>query len=79
MRVITHPVSTLPVHQAIAHHADRPPGCEGEAPIRIFLFVVLTGLVAIVGGVLMMGAFPPQPHPVMIEKVLPNDKFGQHS
>lgn len=46
--------------------------------IRIFLFVVLAGLVAIAGGVLMMGAFPPaQPqHPV--EKVVPNDKFGAH-
>ncbi|HVY13919.1 MAG TPA: hypothetical protein VHB27_01730 [Rhodopila sp.] len=41
--------------------------------------MVLAGLVAILGGVLMLGVFPPtqQPHPV--EKVLPNDKFApQH-
>jgi ABC-type transport system involved in cytochrome c biogenesis permease subunit len=46
--------------------------------IRIFFIVVLAGLVAIAGGLLMLGVFPPpqQPHPV--EKVVPNDKFTTH-
>jgi hypothetical protein len=46
--------------------------------IRIFLFVVLAGLVALAGGVLMLGAFPPSPHPQAVEKVVPNDKFNAH-
>ncbi len=46
--------------------------------VRIFLFVVLAGLVALVGGVLMLGAFPPAPHPQPVEKVVPNDKFTAH-
>ncbi len=46
--------------------------------IRIFLFVVLAGVVAVVGGVLVLGAFPPSPHPHAIEKVVPNDRFGAH-
>jgi hypothetical protein len=37
--------------------------------------VVLAGLVAIIGGVLMLGVFPPAPQPHPVEKVLPNDKF----
>ena len=44
--------------------------------IRIFLFVVLAGLVALIGGTLMLGAFPPAPAPQAVEKVVPNDKFG---
>lgn len=46
--------------------------------IRTFLFVVMAGVVAIVGGVLMLGAFPPTPQPHPVEKVVPNDKFGGH-
>jgi hypothetical protein len=46
--------------------------------IRIFFFVVLAGLVAIAGGVLMLGVFPPAPHPQTVEKVVPNDKFTAH-
>ncbi|HEX4365630.1 MAG TPA: hypothetical protein VH023_02315 [Rhodopila sp.] len=46
--------------------------------IRIFFFVVLAGLVALAGGVLMLGAFPPAPHPQAVEKVVPNDKFTAH-
>ncbi len=52
---------------------------DGGDPIRIFLFVVLAGLVAILGGVLMLGVFPPTPQPHPVEKVLPNDTFApQH-
>jgi hypothetical protein len=46
--------------------------------IRIFFFVVLAGLIALAGGVLMLGVFPPKPHPQTVEKVVPNDKFGPH-
>lgn len=49
---------------------------DGGDPIRIFLFVVLAGVVAILGGVLMLGVFPPTPQPHPVEKVLPNDKFA---
>ncbi|HET6608454.1 MAG TPA: hypothetical protein VFG62_17395 [Rhodopila sp.] len=59
--------------------ARLPRRFEGGYPIRIFLFVVLAGLVAIIGGVLMLGVFPPTPQPHAVEKVLPNDKFSpQH-
>jgi len=44
--------------------------------IRIFFFVVLAGLVALAGGLLMLGLFPPTPHPQTVEKVVPNDKFA---
>jgi hypothetical protein len=46
--------------------------------IRIFLIVVVAGLVLLGVGVLMLGAFPPNPHPQTVEKVLPNDKFQSH-
>jgi hypothetical protein len=46
--------------------------------IRIFLVVVAAGLLLLVVGILMLGAFPPNPHPQAVEKVLPNDKFQTH-
>lgn len=46
--------------------------------IRIFFFVVLAGLVALAGGVLMLGLFPPSPHPHAVEKTVPNDQFSAH-
>lgn len=46
--------------------------------IRIFFFVVLAGLVALAGGVLMLGVFPPTPHSQVVEKVVPNDRFATH-
>jgi hypothetical protein len=46
--------------------------------IRIFLAVVVAGLLLLGVGVLMLGAFPPQPHPQPVQKVLPNDKFQSH-
>jgi hypothetical protein len=42
---------------------------------RIFLIVFLLGLVAIGAGVLVLGAFPPEPKTQPIQKVLPNDHF----
>jgi hypothetical protein len=46
--------------------------------IRIFLAVVAAGVVILVGGALMLGAFPPAPQPHPVEKVVPNDKFSTH-
>ncbi len=46
--------------------------------IRIFLAVVAAGLIILIGGVLMLGAFPPTPQPHAVEKVVPNDKFSPH-
>jgi len=44
---------------------------------RLFLFVVLLGLVLAAMGLVVLGAFPPQPHTQQIQKLLPNDRF-QH-
>ncbi|HEX3401967.1 MAG TPA: hypothetical protein VHT74_16735 [Acetobacteraceae bacterium] len=43
--------------------------------IRIFLIVVMAGLVILGATVVFLGAFPPNPSPHPVEKVLPNDKF----
>jgi hypothetical protein len=42
---------------------------------RIFLIVVTAGLVLFGIAVVYLGAFPPNPTPHPVEKVLPNDKF----
>lgn len=46
--------------------------------IRVLMFVFVAGLVAIGGGVMMLGAFPPPIHQQMVEKVVPNDRFQGH-
>ena len=46
--------------------------------LRIFFFIVLAGLVAIAGGVLILGVFPPAAPQHPVEKVVPNDKFSNH-
>jgi hypothetical protein len=46
--------------------------------IRIFLAVVVAGLLLLAVGVLMLGVFPPTPHTQSVEKVVPNDKFQTH-
>ncbi len=46
--------------------------------IRLFLAVLAVGLVILLGGVLILGAFPPSPHTQPVEKVVPNDKFSTH-
>ena len=43
--------------------------------IRMFLFVVLAGLVVLGAAMVILGAFPPNPTTHPVEKVLPNDKF----
>jgi hypothetical protein len=50
----------------------------GALMVRIFLAVVAAGLLILIGGALMLGAYPPTPQPHPVEKVLPNDKFSTH-
>jgi hypothetical protein len=83
LRVISPDASTPAPQQAIARESNCPCGWtgtrfSGALMIRIFFFVVLAGLVAIVGGLLMLGVFPPGPQPHPVEKVVPNDKFTTH-
>ena len=42
---------------------------------RILLLVFCLLLLLGVGGVLMLGAFPPQPRTEQVQRVLPNDRF----
>jgi hypothetical protein len=44
---------------------------------RLFLFVVLVGIFAGAVGLVVLGAFPPEPHTQQIQKIVPNDRF-QH-
>lgn len=42
---------------------------------RVFLLVVLIGLIVVVAGGLAMGLFPPGPRTEQVQRVLPNDRF----
>ncbi len=42
---------------------------------RIFLIVVAAGLLLLAVGMVLLGAFPPNPPPQAVEKTLPNDRF----
>ncbi len=42
---------------------------------RIFLFVVLLGIVLLGVGFFALGAFPPPLHSQQVEKTIPNDRF----
>jgi Mn2+/Fe2+ NRAMP family transporter len=44
---------------------------------RLFLIVVLLGLVLLAVFVVVLGAFPPEPRQQEIQKVLPNDHFDK--
>jgi hypothetical protein len=46
--------------------------------IRTFLVVVAVGMVFLAAGVVILGAFPPNPHPQPVERVLPTEKFQSH-
>jgi len=46
--------------------------------IRMFLIVVLAGLVIIGAAVVFLGEYPPNPTQHPVEKTLPNDKFQGH-
>ena len=54
----------------------KPPAAEwGWAMRRVFLFLVLAGLLVILAGGLALGLFPPRPHPQPVQHVIPNDKL----
>jgi hypothetical protein len=42
---------------------------------RLFFFVFLLGLLLTGLGFLALGAFPPEPKPVPVHKVMPNERF----
>jgi hypothetical protein len=42
---------------------------------RLFLVVFLLGLLLTGLGFLALGAFPPEPKPVPVHKVMPNERF----
>ncbi|MBC7637607.1 MAG: hypothetical protein H7251_18640 [Acetobacteraceae bacterium] len=42
---------------------------------RIFIIVVVVGFLAMVVGIVVLGAFPPDPRPQQIQKTLANDRF----
>jgi hypothetical protein len=42
---------------------------------RIFLLVLALGAVLLAALLLALGAFPPEPSPHPVQKVLPNDRF----
>lgn len=50
-------------------------GAASEFMRRLFFLVVLFGAVIVAIALLALGAFPPDPRPKQIEKVIPNDKF----
>ena len=43
---------------------------------RPMLLLILVLVVAILGGLLVMAAFPPAVTPQAVERTLPNDRFG---
>ncbi len=43
---------------------------------RIFLLVLLLGGLIMAVGLLALGAFPPDPTPRPVTKLLPNDRFS---
>ena len=45
---------------------------------NIFLIVVAAGLLLFGVALVLLGAFPPDPHAHPVQKVLPNDKFQSH-
>lgn len=58
--------------------AQANPGAgEGAWMDRRFLFVLLLGLLVLGLVVLSLGAFPPEPQPQPVHKVLPADRFGK--
>lgn len=42
---------------------------------RLVVVLVLILIVAAAAGFLILGAFPPHPHPQAVEHTLPNDRF----
>lgn len=45
---------------------------------RVFLFVLLVGVVVLALGLLALGAFPPAPHTTPVQHAIAIDKLGPH-
>ena len=45
---------------------------------RVRLIVTAAVLLLLVGAVVLLGAFPPQPRTEQVQHVLPNDRFQPH-
>jgi hypothetical protein len=45
--------------------------------VRWFLLAVLLVVLAGAVGFLALGAFPPEPHPTSVHKVMPNSSIGR--
>ncbi len=45
---------------------------------RVLLIALAALLLVLVVLVLVLGAFPPRPHSVAVQHVLPNDRFQSH-
>ena len=43
--------------------------------MRLLFAVLALVVVVVLGGIVVLGAFPPQPRTEQIQRVLPNDKF----
>ena len=44
---------------------------------RVFLLVLLLGVCVMAVGIVVLGAFPPEPSAKQIQRVLPNDRFAR--
>ena len=42
---------------------------------RVFIIIVLLGVLAMGAAVVVLGAFPPEPRTQPVQKTLPNDRF----
>ena len=42
---------------------------------RLLLLALCALLVVVLGGALILGAFPPEPRTEQVQRVLPNDRF----
>ena len=49
----------------------------GGLMVRWLFVAVLLVILAAAVGFLALGAFPTEPHPVSVHKVMPNDRVGQ--
>jgi hypothetical protein len=60
-----------------AAEATRGPDRRSRAHImaRVFLIVLVAGLLILAGAVVYLGAFPPSPHVQTVDKVLSNGTF----
>lgn len=46
--------------------------------VRVFLIVVMLGVVLLAGGMIYIGMFPPNPPVHAVDKTLPNANFKGH-